>query len=161
MRKKLFSFVSDIAELVECTWSAQSRDTRLDAMASTKWAVESVLQLYKKGVETLDAELCLTNWEEDGIKLIVNGPPIKGKAAIALHLKEKFPLMTSCALNYEIDQFIAAHDLVIARGLYTHDDRLKGGSTNHSQGWFITILKRQSDWNWKISCEAIAPNPRV
>jgi ketosteroid isomerase-like protein len=127
--------------------------------ASVRAAISDVFATYVRAVEALDAELWLGNWDEDGVKMVANAPPIVGKAAIAKYVRAKFPLFDSRKMVCTLDQVVSSGGIAVANGTYTSDDHPRGAAVNSkTDGWFSTVFRRQADGSWKILRDSVGSN---
>jgi len=123
-------------------------------------AIVALFDRYTKAVNSLDTELWLANWDEEGIKYMANAPAFVGKASITSLVRSKWPQYESRRMSIAIEQTEASGDLAIARGTYTSEDRLKGaGSSTLTKGWFLTVFRRQADGSWRIYRDCVGPTP--
>jgi ketosteroid isomerase-like protein len=139
-------------------WSqAMNQESDQQVMRAT---FEKIFTKYILAVESFDADLWITNWDDNGVKMVPNAAPIVGKPAIGAFAKSKFGLFTFWKMRISIDKVYASGDLAVAQGTYTSEDQLKT-ATSHtlSFGWFCTTFKRQPDGTWKILTDCIGPIP--
>lgn len=127
---------------------------------SLRAAIVAIFDRYMRGVNGIDTELWLTNWDEEGVKYMANAPAIVGKTAISSFVRAKWPQYEARKMSISIEQTEASGELAIARGSYTSEDRLKGASASTlTKGWFLTVFKRQADGSWKIYRDCVGPTP--
>jgi len=122
-------------------------------------ALEGVFASYVQGVQSLDSDLWIANWDEGGVKFVPNAPAIVGRDAIYRFVSAKFALFDYRKMKIRIDAIDLSGDLALARGVYLSEDKLKSASSAAiTDGWFLTTFKRQDDGSWKIFRDAVGTN---
>ena len=122
-------------------------------------ALETVFVSYVRGVESLDSDIWIANWDEGGVKFVPNAPAIVGRDAIYAFVSARFPLFDYRRMRVRIDAIDVSGDLALARGVYLSEDKLKTASgAAITDGWFLTTFKRQADGSWKIFRDAVGTN---
>lgn len=158
MERSITRFLVALGALILCAPAVGAQTASSADAPDARSAVERLFQTYAAGVDSLDADLWLRTWDDNGIKMLPNARPIVGKSAIGAFIKTKFPLYASRDMRITIEHFDVSGELAIAQGSYTSDDRLKAGGGGLSLGWFTTVFKRQPDGSWKIYRDSIGPS---
>lgn len=112
-----------------------------------------------------DLEAWISLWDEAGVKMIPNHPPIVGRDAVYAFKKaasEKVDV-TSMSIN---NQYVeVSGDLATVRGIYEGVKTPKDGSApDIIDGWFASLLVRHPDGSWKLlwdTCASNVPPPTV
>lgn len=160
MKKRIAKIIITGIMIVGMVAGASAQTIGSSELQQVRMAVENLFANYIKGVESFNAELWTTNWDENGVKMVPNAPPIVGRAAIGAFARSKFVLFAYRKMCITIDKLEAADDLAIAQGTYTSDDQLKTASSiTRSIGWFCTVFKKQTDGTWKILMDSVGPIP--
>jgi ketosteroid isomerase-like protein len=136
---------------------AAGQASNADDPAKVRAAIAAVYDVYIKGVQTLDADLWMTNWDVNGVKFMQGMPAIVGKAAISNFAHARFAAFESRKMTINVDDVDVEGNLALARGSYISEDRLKSGSGPMiTDGWFLTAFKKQVDGSWKIYRDCVA-----
>jgi ketosteroid isomerase-like protein len=135
---------------------ASGQAPKADEQASVRASVASVFDVYVKAIQALDADLWITNWDENGIKFVQGAPAIIGKAAISNFAHAKLPLFESRKMAINVEAVDVQGNLALVRGNYQTEDRMKsGGGPIMGDGWFLTVFKKQADGSWKIYSDCV------
>jgi ketosteroid isomerase-like protein len=155
-RQFLKSFAAFILAIA-AVFGVAGQTSKVDDPATVKAAIAAVYDVYVRGVQTLDAGLWLTNWDENGVKFVPNAPAIVGKEAIANFARSKFLLFQSRKMTIKVDAIDIEGNLALVRGTYLSEDMLKSASAPAiTDGWFLTAFKKQADGSWKIFRDCVA-----
>ncbi len=112
--------------------------------------VEAIYAKYASSAISGDADLWLTNWDEDGIQMRRDSPSVVGKKALEERVRKAWPTMTM-TMTIKVEEAAAAGDWGYAKGTYLQTITPKaGGPTAKVDGKFLDILKRQADGSWKL-----------
>ncbi len=123
-------------------------------------AITSAFSLYARSLKNLDPVLFASLWDENGVKMLPDAPPILGKEAIRAFVVGKFALFNSRAMTISIDQVEGFGQIAMARGTYTSLDTLKSSQAGTvTNGWFTTVFRLQDDGSWKIYRDAMGAMP--
>lgn len=158
---KRFTSIAIIGILLFCTLLGVSGQTiASEDRQAVRMAIEKIYAVYIKAAETFDADLWLTNWDENGVKMVANAAPLVGKSAIAAFARSKFTLFSFRKMIITIDKIETSGNLAIAQGTYTSEDQLKTASApTLSLGWYCTTFLRQADGSWKILTDSVGSIP--
>ncbi len=106
-----------------------------------------------------DLEGWINLWDEEGVKMICNHPPIVGRdevLAFKQAASEKLDVTSMSITNQDI---ALSGDLAAVRGIYVGVKTPKDGSPpNHIDGWYESVLRRDADGNWKLLWDTCASN---
>ena len=151
MNKTLRTVITVLALSLIVALTTTGQTLKSDDPAAVKAAIASVYETYVKGVQTLDADLWMTNWDEGGVKFMPSVPAIVGKAAISSFAHARFGAFQSRKMTINVDDVDIEGNLALARGTYLSEDLLKSASAPAiTDGWFLTTFKKQADGSWKI-----------
>jgi ketosteroid isomerase-like protein len=143
--------VSVLAFTVLLAFGAAGQPSEAEDPATVQAAIAAVYDVYTQGVESLDAELWSTTWDEDGVKFMQGISALVGKDAIAKFARARFAAFKSRKMTINVDAIDVEGELALARGTYLSEDLLKNASApTITDGWFLTVFKRQADGIWKI-----------
>ena len=137
---RLFALLGALA-LVGC----QQRD-----QAQARTAIEGIWTEYASSLNAGDADRWLALWDEDGVQLPPDAPPVEGKAEISSKIRG---ILNQFAFEMEIQnkEMRTAGDWAYARGTYQAKLTPKGGGPAIPiDGKFMTILKKQNNGVWKL-----------
>jgi uncharacterized protein (TIGR02246 family) len=117
---------------------------------SPKTAIQQIWNDYSASLTAGDADRWLSLWDEGGVQLPPDAPPVEGKIAISSKIRgilDQFKFEMSVH-NLEVQP---AGDWAFSRGAY--QARLipkKGGAPIQIDGKYLTVLRKQGDGSWKI-----------
>jgi ketosteroid isomerase-like protein len=119
--------------------------------AADKAKLATIFEVYVQAVNSLDAELWLSNWDENGIKMDPDTAQVVGKPAIAAKVRAKFPSFSYRHMEVRIEEIQLMGDFAFVRGFFTFRSIMKSDSSVIDfDGKFLTTCRRQSDGSWKI-----------
>ena len=149
MRKVLCVLVlgAALAALVSLSGCATMKGASPDAFRK---AVEGTWEKYSAAINTGDADSWIALWDENGVQLPPDSPPIQGKAAIDAANRPGFADPIEEFTIY-LDETVAAGGYGYARGTYSFVLPASADSPRlFFEGKYLTIYKRQADGTWKI-----------
>jgi uncharacterized protein (TIGR02246 family) len=142
-----------------CLLAAGCLTTGAKGSTADEDAVRAVLDTYAASVNKGDVNLHASIWDEAGIKLKPNAPAIVGMQALRQRWEKNFAAYASRHMVITIQEVILSGDWAFARGVYTDDAVLKAdGKTEHTDGKFLTVFRREADGAWKIYADAPSSN---
>ena len=131
-------------------------------------AVQALLDVYARAMNTGDTALWIDLWDQDGIRVSQDGQAAAGKSAIRQAARPLMENFTN-ALDLTCDDVTLSGTMVFVRGYYSLTARTKirmedsvprwiagpSPSTLVSEGTFLLVLRRQADGTWKLYRETI------
>jgi uncharacterized protein (TIGR02246 family) len=119
-------------------------------MEADKAAIRQVWAEYSHAAETGDLEGWMALWMPGGVKMSPGKLPIVGLDAIRAATGVGKSSAT-VALSIDPQEITVLGAWAYSWGTYTKDvTPTAGGATSHTNGKFMTILRRQGDGSWKI-----------
>ncbi len=101
-----------------------------------------------------DAEAFMRHCADDASMLMPERPPIKGREAIEVALKEFFDAKTKI-LEVEPIEIASNHDLGYCTGTFRMETPTEGGAVVTETGKFVTLYRRQADGAWKVVVDSM------
>jgi ketosteroid isomerase-like protein len=130
--------------LAACATTGKSR-TEADVAA-----IQKIWEGYTTGVNTGDANLWISLWDENGIRLAPDAPAVHGKAQILPGVQKAFGAF-KLKIDIRSEEIVILGDRAFSSGTFTRKMAPKtGGPESFFEGKFLTIFKRQPDGSWKI-----------
>ena len=121
--------------------------------AADQQAIQQVWTHYTNAVETGNVDAYMALWADGGVQMPPGAPPNIGKDAIRARTAAGAEARSGSTTTMHIDpqEITVLGDWAYTRGLYTVDVKGQDGSVKgHTDGKFMTILRRQDDGSWKI-----------
>ena len=119
-------------------------------------AVEEIFATYSAANMNGDADLYISLWDENGVKMVPNKPAIYGKSAIGERKRIGLKKADIESQIITVEETQVAGDWGFARGTATMSSTPKaGGATTNLEANFLTIFKKQADGSWKIFRDCI------
>ncbi len=113
-------------------------------------AINKILELYAKGVNTGDAALWGSLWDNKGIRMPPDAPAVLGKAQIRAGAEGRFAQFNSQIAITNEETWVFGN-LAFARGTFTLSRTPKaGGETAFYDGKYLTVFRKQADGSWEI-----------
>jgi len=125
--------------------------------------VRAQYETYTLACNTGDADLYVSLWTDDGVKMGPNAPAIIGKEAIRAVVEPAFAVV-DMQLPIFLEEAQIAGDWAFGRCTYTQSVTPKaGGDTTTWAGKDLSIYQRQADGSWKlrIDCYSFDGPPTV
>ena len=114
-------------------------------------AVEEIFATYAAANMNGDADLYMSLWDENGIKMAPNRPAYGMLALEERKRKGAQKKDTEVTQIIKVEEVQVAGDWGFARGTFTSSSTPKaGGATEFVDGKYLTIFKKQADGSWKI-----------
>ncbi len=127
-------------------------------MRDDRDAIIEALNICSRSQASGDPERCTALWDENGIRMAPNTPPVVAKRRIDEQTQrtlERFTVRTAID-NKEVE---VAGDWAFVRGFYTETKTSKKtGEQFFVDGKYLTIFRRQEDGSWKIYRECSNTN---
>ncbi|MFN2199991.1 MAG: YybH family protein [Caldilineaceae bacterium] len=106
-----------------------------------------------------DIESWIALWDEAGVKMIPDHPPIVGRDSVLAFKQaasQKVDVTSMTISNQDVE---LSGDLATVRGVYEGVKTPKDGSAPIIiDGWYASVLKRQSDGSWGLLWDTCASN---
>lgn len=113
-------------------------------------AINKIWELYAKGVNTGDAALYGSLWDDKAIRMDSDAPAVFGKAQIQAGAESRFSQFNA-KITITNEETWVAGNWAFSRGTFTRSRTPKaGGETAVYDGKYLDILKKQADGSWKI-----------
>jgi uncharacterized protein (TIGR02246 family) len=127
-------------------------NTAGDAYAHDKRAIHELMTNWAAAVKIKDVAALTSMITDDAVFLPPGFPPIRGKQAVERMYRGFFPQFQAIEQTVVLEELEIMGDWAFAWGseqsiLVTQPT----GSTIHTEGKGLSILKRQADGSWKIS----------
>jgi uncharacterized protein (TIGR02246 family) len=121
--------------------------------------VEEIYDIYSSMSMKKDVDGWIALWDEEGVKMVPNLPPIYGKAAIREYKHKKSQSPDDMEVNIKVENAQVAGDFGFAHGTAFVSRTPKGGGAVKSrEAKFLTIFKKQTDGSWKIYRDSVSSN---
>lgn len=116
-----------------------------------KGIVEDIFATYSSANMNADADLYMSLWDENGIKMGPGKPAVYGKSTIEEGKRKGYQKADVESQIIKVEEARVAGDWGFARGTYTASVKSKAdGAVTKVEGKFLTIFKKQADGSWKI-----------
>lgn len=149
MRNPLFPFSIGVLVALTFVLAGGVAFNTADAESDVA-AINKIFDLYAKGVNTGDAALWGSLWDDKGIQMPPDAPAVLGKAQIRAGAESRFPQFNTQIAIANEETWVFGN-LAFSRGTFTRSRTPKaGGETTLYNGKYLTILKKQPDGSWKI-----------
>jgi ketosteroid isomerase-like protein len=136
--------VAGILILSACSTMGKSK------MEADVAAIDKIWEGYTAGVNTGNANLWLSLWDENGIRLAPDAPAAHGKAQILPGIQKAFGAF-NLKVDIKAEEIVILGDWAFSSGTFTRRMAPKaGGPEIFFDGKFLTLFKRQPDGSWKI-----------
>ena len=128
----------------------------MDAIAAE---VQAFWDEYARTNVAGDIESWIALWDEEGVKMIPDHPPIVGRDTVLAFKQaasEKVDVTSMSITNQDVE---LSGDLATVRGIYEGVKTPKDGSApNIIDGWYASVLRRQPDGSWGLLWDTCASN---
>jgi ketosteroid isomerase-like protein len=161
MKKSKFNFTFfTLTILLGFIIGCEQQATRVNVEADiTK--IKDGLKQYADAVNSGDFEIWISLWDNDGVQMPPNAPPIEGKEKIMEGNKSDFEKMNLEINHINIEEIQTSGELGFSRCSYTLAVSPKTGGEKiivEPDGKDLAVWKRQSDGSWKILYDCFNSN---
>ena len=125
-------------------------------MDTVKEIYRDIYRNYALAWETANADLWLSLWDEGGTQM-PPGVPSRNKDDLRIILPPRFVRNMVSSFVIELDEIEVLGDVAFARGRYTCD-YTEEYAQPRTDGKFLSILKRQTDGQWKFHIDCFNSN---
>jgi ketosteroid isomerase-like protein len=155
----LFTFTVLLGFIIGC----EQRATRVNVEADI-FKIKEGLKQYVETVNSGDFEGWISLWDNDGVQMPPNAPPIEGKEKIMEENKSGFEQMNMELTHMNVEEIQTSGDFGFSRCSYTLAVSPKTGGEKimvEPDGKDLAVWKRQSDGSWKILYDCFNSNVPV
>lgn len=144
---------------VAIVWTASGRivgSTSLPLDSGVAKDVEAIEQLwdrYAQSVNTSDADLYVSLWKSDGLRMAPDVPAMTGTSTFGPMVK-KFFSSGKRSMTIKVEGVQVLGRKAYSWGSFVRDVTPEGGKTARQVGKFLDILEKQADGSWKIMIDS-------
>lgn len=152
----LFASITLLCFIFSCEQQAEKVNVEADITE-----IKEVLKQYAVACNAGDFESWISLWDDDGVQMPPDTPPLKGKTQIIEGNKPSFDQMIVDITINSIEEVKVHGDWGLTRCTYTLAVSPKeGGETIivMPDGKALTLYERQSDGSWKITYDCFNSN---
>ncbi len=145
---RLLFLMTLLGMLGGCSRQEYKADVKGDAAK-----IKEALKQYEVAVNSGDFEGWISLWDEDGVQMPPNAPPLHGKVEIVAGNKPWFDDLHVDLTVTSVDEVWASGDLGVTRCTYSASEHPKADEksvTFSPDNKALTVWKRQADGSWKI-----------
>lgn len=143
--------------------SVSCQEVKTSASKEDEKKIDEVYYIFSKAYRDLDADLVRSIYADSAIYLSPGAPIQVGKSAFIDSFNQMFQQSMLDSASLEIEFRILRRDLLDKEAVdigYYHLQQTRGSETVFtSVGKFITVLKEQTDGNWKFVADAYSQAP--
>lgn len=104
-----------------------------------------------------DITTCASSYSENAILFVTDRPPIKGRRAIEIVLREYVDAGVKL-VRVEPLKIKSNGDMGVCAGTYLFEISAEDGTPEQQFGKFVTVFMRQSDGAWKAVIDSLLPD---
>jgi uncharacterized protein (TIGR02246 family) len=127
--------------------------------AQVRQRAENISARWKNAWDRRDAAAVAALYAKNGVLIVGNGTTLRGRAAIAEHLRSNLPL--AYPVTIEPGEFGTSGDLAFLAGLVSYQTRDAAGNSFAHTGPYAFVLRSEDSDLWEIRLLTIPGPPKA